>query len=109
MSPLGLYWNSSKRNKCPVLDNSQGITLRSLGGIFLATLCGLMLSMITLAYEVWQQKKQEKNKVHELDPSGGVVKGAGGRITKSSHHGPSKLITVGSKQVAFNSDLPPGY
>ena len=60
---LGTYWSSSKRNSCPVTDDSQGITLRSLGGIFLATLCGLLLSMITLAYEVWQQKKQDKNKV----------------------------------------------
>ena len=47
-------------------DDSQGITLRSLGGIFLATLCGLLLSMITLAYEVWQQKKQDKNKVYRV-------------------------------------------
>ena len=81
----GKYWSSSKRNDCPVLDDSQGITLRSLGGIFLATLCGLLLSMITLAYEVWQQKKQDKNKVHELE--------------NDKLHG--KVITVGSKQVAF--------
>ncbi len=57
------YWSSKALNDCPVLDDSQGITLNSLGGIFLATLCGLLLSMITLAYEVWQQKKQEKNQV----------------------------------------------
>ena len=95
----GTYWSSSKRNKCPVLDDSQGITLRSLGGIFLATLCGLLLSMITLAYEVWQQKKQEKNKVHELDrPSG-----------KQTNSGHSKVITVGSKQVPFPSDIHSGF
>jgi uncharacterized membrane protein YebE (DUF533 family) len=46
-----------------VLDDSQGITLRSLGGIFLATLVGLLISMVTLAYEVWQQKKKDKNRV----------------------------------------------
>lgn len=71
-------------------DDSQGITLKSLGGIFLATLCGLLLSMITLAYEVWQQKKQDKNKVHEIDKV----------IAKS---GQSKIITVGSKQVALDA------
>ena len=46
-----------------LLQLQQGITLRSLGGIFLATLVGLALSMITLAYEVWQQKKEERNQV----------------------------------------------
>ena len=54
------YWNTTAKNNCPVLDDSQGITIKSLGGIFIATLAGLVLSMVTLAYEVWQQKKQEK-------------------------------------------------
>ena len=59
------FWNSKNRADCPITDDSKGITLQSLGGIFLATLVGLLLSMITLAYEVWQQKKKEKetNKV----------------------------------------------
>ncbi|CAB4060324.1 unnamed protein product [Lepeophtheirus salmonis] len=52
------YWNIAKRDLCPVLDESQGITLRSLGGIFLAALAGLALSMIVLAVEVWKQKQQ---------------------------------------------------
>ena len=59
------FWNSKYRQTCPITDDSKGITLQSLGGIFLATLVGLLISMITLAYEVWQQKKKEKetNKV----------------------------------------------
>ena len=62
------FWNSKYRQTCPITDDSKGITLQSLGGIFLATLVGLLLSMITLAYEVWQQKKKEKetNKVRFL-------------------------------------------
>ena len=62
---IAKFWNSKKRQDCPITDDSKGITLQSLGGIFLATLVGLLLSMITLAYEVWQQKKKEKetNKV----------------------------------------------
>merc|ERR1711862_372925 len=83
----GRYWSSSKRNECPVLDDSQGITLRSLGGIFLATLAGLVLSMITLAYEVWQQKKQEKSQVSNQD------RVAGGQESIS------KIVNVGSKQI----------
>ena len=27
----GKYWNSTMRNNCPVLDDSEGITLQSLG------------------------------------------------------------------------------
>lgn len=46
--------------------------------------------MITLAYEVWQQKKQDKNKVHEID-----------KVIQNLPHG--KVITVGSKQVALDS------
>lgn len=63
------YWNTTIRNNCPVVDDSKGITIQSLGGIFIATLGGLILSMITLAFEVWQQKKQEKNnQVSEISP-----------------------------------------
>ena len=63
---IATFWNSKYRQSCPITDDSKGITLQSLGGIFLATLVGLLLSMITLAYEVWQQKKKEKesNKVN---------------------------------------------
>jgi len=89
----GRYWSSSKRNECPVLDDSQGITLRSLGGIFLATLAGLVLSMITLAYEVWQQKKDGRDQVTPL----------GYPSQKALQQGSAgKIITVGSKQVPFN-------
>ena len=67
--------------------------MRSLGGIFLATLCGLILSMITLAYEVWQQKKKGKNnKVDEF------MDHKGARVSGGSQ---GKIITVGSKQVPF--------
>ena len=60
------YWNTTAKNNCPILDDSQGITIKSLGGIFIATLAGLVLSMVTLAYEVWQQKKQERQEVRLL-------------------------------------------
>ena len=34
-----------------------GITLRSLGGVFIATLVGLGIAMIVLAFEVYFHKK----------------------------------------------------
>ena len=57
------YWNTTKINSCPILDDSKGIQIKSLGGIFIFTLVGLVLSLVTLAYEMWQQKKKENGQV----------------------------------------------
>ena len=46
------YWNNTRMNDCPVLDDSDGITLNSLGGVFIATLIGLVIALITLGVEV---------------------------------------------------------
>ena len=46
------YWNSTLRKLCPILDDSEGITLRSLGGVFIATLVGLGVAMLVLIVEV---------------------------------------------------------
>eukprot|EP00095_Tigriopus_kingsejongensis_P001705 maker-scaffold802_size95064-snap-gene-0.16 protein:Tk01705 transcript:maker-scaffold802_size95064-snap-gene-0.16-mRNA-1 annotation:"olfactory ionotropic receptor ir8a" len=45
------YWNSTLRSLCPTLDDSEGITLTSLGGVFIATLVGLGIAMVVLAFE----------------------------------------------------------
>lgn len=47
------YWNASvKAAECPNNEESEGITLESLGGVFIATLFGLAFAMITLLIEV---------------------------------------------------------
>nr|AZB49403.1 ionotropic receptor 8a [Heortia vitessoides] len=61
------YWNESARQACPDADESEGITLESLGGVFIATLFGLGLAMITLGWEVFYYKRKEKNKVQTID------------------------------------------
>ncbi|KAF9414602.1 hypothetical protein HW555_007531, partial [Spodoptera exigua] len=61
------YWNESARQACPDADESEGITLESLGGVFIATLFGLGLAMLTLAWEVFYYKRKEKNKVQTFD------------------------------------------
>ncbi|KAG6459952.1 ionotropic receptor 25a isoform X2 [Manduca sexta] len=61
------YWNETARQACPDADESEGITLESLGGVFIATLFGLGLAMITLAWEVLYYKRKEKTKIHTLD------------------------------------------
>ena len=60
------YWNSTLRSLCPTLDDSEGITLRSLGGVFIATLVGLGIAMIVLAFEVYFHKKDQKNNVRDI-------------------------------------------
>ena len=40
-----------------MLDDSDGITLRSLGGVFIATLIGLVVALITLGVEVALQAR----------------------------------------------------
>lgn len=54
------YWNhSSKASECPNNDESEGITLESLGGVFIATLFGLALAMVTLVIEVVYYKRRD--------------------------------------------------
>ncbi|EZA57395.1 ObirIr8a [Ooceraea biroi] len=52
------YWNQSLKAQCPNSDDNEGITLESLGGVFIATLFGLALAMITLAGEVLYYRKR---------------------------------------------------
>ncbi|XP_023336240.1 ionotropic receptor 25a isoform X2 [Eurytemora carolleeae] len=54
------FWNIGQRQACPVMNDNQGITLESLGGIFLTTLVGLALSVLMLIYEIYQEKKEEQ-------------------------------------------------
>ena len=49
-----------------MMDDSEGITLRSLGGVFIATLIGLGLALLTLAVGVVLQKRKESTKVKEI-------------------------------------------
>lgn len=48
----GKYWNQSANAECANSDESEGITLESLGGVFIATLFGLALALITLVIEI---------------------------------------------------------
>ncbi|XP_050513075.1 ionotropic receptor 25a [Diabrotica virgifera virgifera] len=54
------YWNHSAKGDCPSTDDNEGITLESLGGVFIATLFGLALAMITLAGEVFYYRRKYK-------------------------------------------------
>ena len=49
---MARFWNSSLRSECPTLDDSDGITLRSLGGVFIGTVVGLAIALVALGLEV---------------------------------------------------------
>ncbi|XP_068085158.1 ionotropic receptor 25a [Anabrus simplex] len=63
------FWNSSAKGDCPNSDDSEGITLESLGGVFIATIFGLALAMVTLAGEIFYYKRKRLNMVHAPDPA----------------------------------------
>ncbi|CAO1369520.1 unnamed protein product [Diamesa serratosioi] len=52
------YWNTSIRGNCDRSDDSEGITLESLGGVFIATMVGLVLAMIILCVEIYNHRKK---------------------------------------------------
>lgn len=63
------YWNSSaKSSECPNNDENEGITLESLGGVFIATLFGLALAMVTLVIEVFYYRRKDalENAVRDI-------------------------------------------
>nr|XP_045609615.1 ionotropic receptor 25a-like [Procambarus clarkii] len=62
------FWNSSARGTCPNDNDSEGITLQSLGGVFIATLIGLALAMIALAAEVLYYRRGGVSLVTDLTP-----------------------------------------
>lgn len=73
------YWNHSARSDCPNSDESEGITLESLGGVFIATLFGLALAMITLVVEIVYYRQRDirdeaTKKVTMIMPSDGTNK-----------------------------------
>lgn len=55
------YWNQSARGQCESTDDNEGITLESLGGVFIATLFGLALALITLIGEVIYYRRKENS------------------------------------------------
>lgn len=96
------YWNSTLRSLCPTLDDSEGITLRSLGGVFIATLVGLGIAMIVLAFEVYFHKKDQKNTVQDISSKdlGGQFGGnfGGGHNDNKIQVG-GRILTVSSKSM----------
>lgn len=99
------YWNhSAKAKECPSGDESEGITLESLGGVFIATLFGLALAMVTLVIEVvyYRRLDARENAVEPISESvtpppsyDGQVKRS---IRKSVRNRNENVITLGGEK-----------
>nr|QMS80359.1 ionotropic receptor [Histia rhodope] len=105
------YWNESLRQSCPDADESEGITLESLGGVFIATLFGLGLSMITLAWEVFYYKRKQKTNVHDTTTS---EKPRPAFVKKGKLRRRKKTVTIGDSfkpavDVSHITVYPKGY
>lgn len=83
------YWNHSSKGDCQSTDDTEGITLESLGGVFIATLFGLALAMITLAGEVFYYRRKQ---IKPLDNKAKEAFGKGDKLKKTT----PKQITIGS-------------
>ncbi|XP_078050194.1 ionotropic receptor 8a isoform X2 [Augochlora pura] len=82
------YWNQSLKAQCLDSDDNEGITLESLGGVFIATLFGLALAMVTLVGEViYYRKKNDSQQEKQKDK----------KKTKRSTENEKKLQTIASK------------
>ncbi|XP_055688085.1 glutamate receptor 3 isoform X2 [Lutzomyia longipalpis] len=62
------YWNNSIKGQCPDDDENEGISLESLGGVFIATLAGLAIALITLAGEVLYYKRKNRSAIRQVQP-----------------------------------------
>ncbi|KAL7645343.1 UNVERIFIED_CONTAM: hypothetical protein RMT77_003729 [Armadillidium vulgare] len=60
------YWNSTIRGECETDSDSEGINLQSLGGVFIATLIGLVLALIALAIEVMYYRRMPEGENNQL-------------------------------------------
>lgn len=66
-----------------------------MGGVFIATLVGLGIAMVVLAFEVYFHRKDQKNAVQDL-----TLQGHGGKQPFQHHQqGARNVIQVGSKEI----------
>lgn len=62
------YWNSSVRGLCDDVEESEGISLQSLGGVFLATFLGLAVSVVVLIFEViYYRRLSRRDNVKQIE------------------------------------------
>lgn len=115
------YWNQSARGQCESTDDNEGITLESLGGVFIATSFGLALALVTLIGEVIYYRRKENAttpsevllvkaaKTEEDDPPPTFEDVAGTTETQSKNPKIPKTITIGTEFVKASENPSVSY
>lgn len=103
------FWNHSAKGQCVNTDDSEGITLESLGGVFIATLFGLALSMVTLVGEVLYYRRKDQRQTGDVVQ---IVKPIGPRVAFGDDEPPPPFpadpVTIGTEFVP-SSEKRPAY
>lgn len=99
------FWNqSAKASKCPNNNESEGITLESLGGVFIATLFGLALAMVTLVIEVvyFRRRSARENAVQPISGATPPPSYDAQHLKRSSQklfrHNNENMVTLGREK-----------
>uniref|UniRef100_A0A182QV01 Ionotropic glutamate receptor C-terminal domain-containing protein n=1 Tax=Anopheles farauti TaxID=69004 RepID=A0A182QV01_9DIPT len=108
-SIMAKFWNNSARGQCPNTDDSEGITLESLGGVFIATLVGLALAMITLLGEVIYYRRKESNQrnIIKVAPFGNVDKALDHQRDDNGKRFALKEKSIAAVKHLLDLDTPP--
>lgn len=106
------YWNHSAKGDCANTDDSEGITLESLGGVFIATLFGLALALVTLIGEVMYYRRKDMTSIKAVQTQQKImVKDTLSKIKKPkgkwfrAKQAPDE-ITIGNKFVPVSEKIP---
>lgn len=79
------YWNASLGN-CPS-DENEGMSLESLGGVFIVTIFGLGIAMVALVFEwfyYWRQARDITQSIEAIEGEGERVEGKSSIWRKSN-------------------------
>ncbi|KAH7676143.1 CRE-GLR-7 protein [Aphelenchoides avenae] len=86
------WWHQNpNRQECSSLeDDSSGISIQNIGGVFIAILVGIVITLVILIVEVYCYYKKKKNAISSNEPVNGKAATAG---TLGENHLHSLMIT----------------
>ena len=91
------YWNATLRSLCPTLDDSEGITLTTLSGVFIAAIAGLAIAIVVLVVEVYLHYKREKKSISKVESS------SSRKVKRAKSNKDQTTIKVGKRVVKVSA------
>lgn len=106
------YWNQSAKGLCPDTAESEGITLESLGGVYIATLFGLAVSLVVLVIEIiYYRRRGNSNDEPAAIKSKDDEAAAAAAVAETESPSPQSRrmfkSKVSPKQITIGSDFVP--